>query len=101
MLGDVGGQRTLRPYWRNYYEKTDAIVWLVDYSDRLRITASKEELHNLLVEEVRMARSGTCSGEKGSSCIDPTRESIWFAIVKLSLRVSMPTSVFVGKKLTQ
>ena len=50
--GDVGGQRTLRPYWRNYYERTDAIVWVVDSSDRLRIQDCKEELNGLLVEEV-------------------------------------------------
>ena len=50
--GDVGGQRTLRPYWRNYYERTDAIVWVVDSSDRLRIGDCRDELNALLVEEV-------------------------------------------------
>jgi ADP-ribosylation factor-like protein 2 len=51
--GDVGGQRTLRPYWRNYYERTDAIVWVVDSSDRLRVGDCRDELMALLVEEVR------------------------------------------------
>ncbi|KAI5996359.1 ADP-ribosylation factor family-domain-containing protein [Pisolithus albus] len=50
-VGDVGGQRTLRPYWRNYFEQTDAIVWVVDSSDRVRIQDCKEELHNLLQED--------------------------------------------------
>lgn len=50
--GDIGGQRTLRPYWRNYFERTDAIVWVVDTSDRLRIRDCRTELHSLLVEEV-------------------------------------------------
>ncbi|KAI0034406.1 ADP-ribosylation factor family-domain-containing protein [Vararia minispora EC-137] len=48
---DVGGQRTLRPYWRNYFEQTDALVWVVDSGDRLRMQDCKEELHNLLLED--------------------------------------------------
>ncbi|KAG8809220.1 ADP-ribosylation factor-like protein 2 [Serendipita sp. 399] len=51
-LRDVGGQRTLRPYWRNYFEQTDALVWVVDSSDRLRMDDCKQELHALLLEEV-------------------------------------------------
>lgn len=52
LSGDVGGQRTLRPYWRNYFEQTDAIVWVVDSGDRMRMRDCKEELHNLLLEDV-------------------------------------------------
>ena len=52
--GDVGGQTSLRPYWRNYYEQTDAVVWVVDSVDRLRIQDCKKELHNLLLEDVRL-----------------------------------------------
>ena len=51
-LGDVGGQRTLRPYWRNYFEQTDAVVWVVDSGDKLRVQDCKEELHKLLTEDV-------------------------------------------------
>lgn len=54
--GDVGGQRTLRPYWRNYFEKTDGIVWVVDSSDDARMHDCCSELWNLLGEEVRMSR---------------------------------------------
>jgi ADP-ribosylation factor-like protein 2 len=50
--GDVGGQKTLRSYWRNYFEKTDALIWVVDATDRLRIDDCREELHGLLQEEV-------------------------------------------------
>lgn len=53
ILGDVGGQSTLRPYWRNYFEQTDALVWVVDSSDRMRMGDCKTELHALLMEEVR------------------------------------------------
>ena len=38
---DVGGQRTLRPYWRNYFEQTDGLVWVVDSTDRRRLADSR------------------------------------------------------------
>ncbi|EKD21131.1 uncharacterized protein L3040_000833 [Drepanopeziza brunnea f. sp. 'multigermtubi'] len=50
-IWDVGGQKTLRSYWRNYFEKTDALIWVVDATDRLRIEDCHEELHGLLQEE--------------------------------------------------
>ncbi|KIL67416.1 hypothetical protein M378DRAFT_159851 [Amanita muscaria Koide BX008] len=50
-IWDVGGQKTLRPYWRNYFEQTDAIVWVVDSCDHLRIQDCKQELHALLTED--------------------------------------------------
>ena len=55
-LGDVGGQKTLRSYWRNYFEKTDALIWVVDATDRLRVSDCRDELHSLLQEEVSVLR---------------------------------------------
>jgi len=49
--GDVGGQKTLRSYWRNYFEKTDCLIWVVDSTDRFRLQDCAEELHGLLQEE--------------------------------------------------
>ncbi|XP_036261638.1 ADP-ribosylation factor-like protein 2, partial [Molothrus ater] len=34
---DVGGQSSLRSYWRNYFESTDGLVWVVDSSDHERL----------------------------------------------------------------
>ncbi|KAI5465450.1 ADP-ribosylation factor family-domain-containing protein [Mariannaea sp. PMI_226] len=50
-IWDVGGQKTLRSYWRNYFEKTDALIWVVDATDRLRIEDCRVELQGLLQEE--------------------------------------------------
>ena len=36
-LWDIGGQSTIRAYWRNYFEKTDGIIWVVDSNDRQRL----------------------------------------------------------------
>ncbi|WFD30862.1 Sigma-adaptin 3A [Malassezia sp. CBS 17886] len=48
---DVGGQRSLRPYWRNYFEKTDAVVWVVDSTDAGRLDDCRAELGALLSVE--------------------------------------------------
>jgi ADP-ribosylation factor-like protein 2 len=34
---DVGGQQTIRSYWRNYFEQTDGLVWVVDSADARRL----------------------------------------------------------------
>jgi ADP-ribosylation factor-like protein 2 len=48
---DIGGQTTIRSYWRNYFEETDGVIWVVDSSDKLRLNDCKDELHNLLKQE--------------------------------------------------
>lgn len=48
---DIGGQSTIRPYWRNYFEHTDALVYVIDSADRRRITECSQELTTLLTEE--------------------------------------------------
>eukprot|EP00741_Cyanophora_paradoxa_P006273 tig00000989_g6082.t1 len=48
---DVGGQTTIRSYWRNYFEQTDGLVWVVDCADRLRLEDCRAELHKLLQQE--------------------------------------------------
>lgn len=50
-IWDVGGQKTLRSYWRNYYEQTDGLVWVVDSADTRRLEDCRAELHALLGEE--------------------------------------------------
>ena len=48
----MGGQKTLRTYWKNYFEKTDTLIWVVDATDRQRLEDCRVELAGLLVEEV-------------------------------------------------
>lgn len=52
-IWDVGGQKSLRSYWRNYFESTDGLVWVVDSADRMRLEDCRKELSALLLEEVR------------------------------------------------
>lgn len=48
---DIGGQKTIRKYWRNYYENTDALVYVVDSGDVERLDECQEELAVLLKEK--------------------------------------------------
>ena len=48
---DVGGQTTIRAYWRNYFEATDGVVWVVDSTDKERMVLCKKELDALLQQE--------------------------------------------------
>lgn len=48
---DVGGQVTIRSYWRNYFEATDGLIWVIDSTDKMRMNDCKKELHSLLKQE--------------------------------------------------
>mmetsp|Transcript_46387 Transcript_46387/g.121740 ORF Transcript_46387/g.121740 Transcript_46387/m.121740 type:complete len:226 (+) Transcript_46387:235-912(+) len=48
---DIGGQKHIRPYWKNYYENTDALIYVIDSADRRRIDEAAEELSGLADEE--------------------------------------------------
>ena len=50
-LWDIGGQSSIRAYWRNYFEKTDGLVWVVDSSDTSRFDLVRQELEGLLQQE--------------------------------------------------
>eukprot|EP00042_Codosiga_hollandica_P018957 m.57233 g.57233 ORF g.57233 m.57233 type:complete len:254 (+) comp49016_c0_seq2:1015-1776(+) len=48
---DLGGQTSIRPYWRCYYANTDAIIFVVDSADKERMGIAKSELVSMLEEE--------------------------------------------------
>jgi len=48
---DIGGQKSIRPYWRNYFDQTDALVYVIDSADRRRVEETGIELAQLLEEE--------------------------------------------------
>ncbi|XP_052875329.1 uncharacterized protein LOC128280827 [Gossypium arboreum] len=45
---DLGGQTSIRPYWRCYFPNTQAIIYVVHSSDTDRIGIAKEEFHAIL-----------------------------------------------------
>lgn len=48
---DIGGQKKIRPYWRNYFENTDVLIYVVDSADRKRLDETSFELSELLLED--------------------------------------------------
>ena len=48
---DVGGQETIRAYWRNYFEETDGLIWVVDAADTVRLEICAAQLRSVLFEE--------------------------------------------------
>ncbi|KAF2344283.1 Small GTPase superfamily ARF/SAR type, partial [Trinorchestia longiramus] len=48
---DIGGQRKIRPYWRNYFENTDVLLYVIDSADRARMEETGFELAEILSEE--------------------------------------------------
>lgn len=48
---DIGGQRKIRPYWRNYYENTDVLIYVIDSADKARLEETNLELEDLFAED--------------------------------------------------
>jgi ADP-ribosylation factor-like protein 1 len=48
---DLGGQTSIRPFWRCYFLTTSALIFVVDSTDRERLPIAKEELHMVTSEE--------------------------------------------------
>ncbi|ELP93904.1 ADP-ribosylation factor, arf, putative [Entamoeba invadens IP1] len=48
---DLGGQESLRPYWRCYYSNTNAIIFVVDSCDKERMELAGKELHFISQEK--------------------------------------------------
>ncbi len=50
-MWDVGGQEKLRPLWRHYYRGANALIYIVDSTDKDRIEESADELHTILQDQ--------------------------------------------------
>lgn len=50
-MGAVIHKMYFRSYWKNYFESTDGVTWVVDSADPQRLEACARELHALLREE--------------------------------------------------
>ena len=48
---DIGGQKSIRPYWRNYFDQTSALIYIIDSTDVTRMDETRVELGQLLLEK--------------------------------------------------
>ncbi|OBZ71978.1 ADP-ribosylation factor-like protein 2 [Grifola frondosa] len=103
MARDVGGQRTLRPYWRNYFEQTDALVWVVDSGDRMRMKDCRDELHSLLQEDRLAGASLLIFANKqdimGSMTSAEIRDALDLVSIKSHHWKILPCSAITGQNL--
>ncbi|CCU75657.1 unnamed protein product [Blumeria hordei] len=103
-IWDVGGQRTLRSYWRNYFEKTDALIWVVDATDRLRLDVCREELSALLQEERLFGASllvfANKTDIKGSMDNTEIRDGLKLDVIKSHKWCILQCSAVTGTNLT-
>ena len=63
---DIGGQKSIRPYWRNYFDQTDALVYVIDSADSRRMEETATELGQL-------ARSPASFGRARAAAAAPAR----------------------------
>lgn len=56
---DVGGQASIRPFWRNYFDATDGLLFVVDAADPARLPAAGRVIAQVCKEE-RLAGVPLC-----------------------------------------
>jgi ADP-ribosylation factor-like protein 6 len=45
---DMSGQQKYRPLWESYYHLSDAVIFVIDSSDRVRLSIVKYEIEQML-----------------------------------------------------
>ncbi|KAI5783629.1 ADP-ribosylation factor family-domain-containing protein [Geopyxis carbonaria] len=102
-IWDVGGQKTLRSYWRNYFEKTDALIWVVDATDRFRLEDCATELAGLLQEERLLGASLLVFSNKtdigGCMTPDEIRKGLRLDDIRSHKWTILPCSAMTGENL--
>lgn len=66
---DVGGQRGIRAYWRNYFEETDGLVFVIDAGAPHRLQEALGELRGLLGQD-RLANASILLLANKQDCLD-------------------------------
>ncbi|CAL8106437.1 unnamed protein product [Calicophoron daubneyi] len=102
---DLGGQTSIRPYWRCYYSNTDAIIYVVDSMDRDRVGISKQELVSMLEEEeLRNAVLVVLANKQdipGCMTISEVANSLGLATIKNRRYQLFKTSAIKGEGLNE
>ncbi|KAK2778073.1 hypothetical protein FQN53_001951 [Emmonsiellopsis sp. PD_33] len=89
----------------NYFEKTDALIWVVDATDRLRIEDCREELAGLLLEERLVGASLLVFLNKtdveGGMGREDIREGLQLDAIKTHKWTILPCSAMTGHNLNE
>ncbi|XP_063718902.1 ADP-ribosylation factor-like protein 3 [Symsagittifera roscoffensis] len=76
---DVGGQKNLRPFWRNYFDGTDVLVYVVDSHDTKRLQESADCFLDCLdeskLDKVPVLVLANKQDLKGGASVDQIKKS--------------------------
>jgi len=50
-IWDIGGQDKIRNLWCHYYNNTDALIYVIDVSDKEKLYIAKQEFYNIVNEQ--------------------------------------------------
>ena len=91
---DMSGQGRYRSLWEHYYTDVEAVIFVLDSTDRLRMCVAKEELTQLLShEEIKKTRAPvlffankvSTRRQKCNASFDFTHKSIYFLTVQMDI----------------
>ncbi|KAJ6191285.1 hypothetical protein N7519_001306 [Penicillium mononematosum] len=103
--GMLADKKHSDPDWKNYFEKTDTLVWVVDATDRLRVDDCRQELSGLLLEERLTGASLLVFLNKTDveHCMSEqeVRERLDLDSIKTHKWTILPCSAMTGKNLNE
>jgi ADP-ribosylation factor-like protein 3 len=66
---DIGGQKSIRPYWRNYFDQTDALIYVIDSADRRRMEETGVELGQVSRRRIHLGRTSDVARSREVSSV--------------------------------
>ncbi|CED85272.1 arf sar family protein [Phaffia rhodozyma] len=104
-LWDIGGQSSLRQSWSSYYSKTQAVILVVDSTDRARLGLVRDELARMVGDENLRDSLLLILANKQDvpNCLTAAVISDTLGLTNLKDREwqIVPTSALTGKGLTE
>ena len=88
---DLGGQTSIRPYWRCYYQNTQANIYVVDSTDTDRLDIAKQELHAMLAEEEL---------KETKLCVFANKQDVAGALAEADISAALGLAALKGRKYT-
>lgn len=71
---DIGGQESMRPYWKTYYPHTDCLIVVIDSADKKRFPIIKKEMEYLSTQ-VELTNVPICIMANKQDLKDASKES--------------------------
>jgi ADP-ribosylation factor related protein 1 len=73
---DLGGQENLRKLWEEYYRESDALIFVVDATDKGRIEECKDTLGLYALEvDIDCRKDNIASGYRRYTCVNAGKQT--------------------------